>query len=246
MTLRLSVALLKATANWTVHSRSLAKVPTSLKGKTKSSQEWLTRQFKDPYVQKAREMNYRARSAFKLLEINDKFHFLHPGQTVLDCGAAPGSWSQVLVELINSNGARDKVPVGKVVAVDKSVMRAIDGVVLLDQADFTSMETAAKLTKVLNGEKLDVILSDMAPNASGDKQTDHFRLIQLCVAVMGFASKQLKPGGSLLMKMWDGPERLRITQLVEANFKQVKTVKPASSRDDSAEMFLFATGFRQN
>lgn len=231
-----------------VHSSAqqfaMAKLPSNLKGRKKDAQEWLKRQFKDPYVHKAHELHYRARSAFKLIEINDKYQFLKPGHIVLDCGAAPGSWTQVVIPLVNADKNMPQSPIGKVIAVDKAVMREVKDAIIIDQSDFRDSKTLAKIRNELNeAVKFDVIVSDMAPSATGAKQLDHICIIELCLAVLSFAIDHLKLNGTMLCKFWDGSERKVLVSKFEEFFDVVKVVKPNASRDDSAEHFLLATKF---
>ncbi|ESP03933.1 hypothetical protein LOTGIDRAFT_109890 [Lottia gigantea] len=218
----------------------LSKTVEKLKGKGKSSQEWLKRQASDPYVQKALDENYRCRSAFKLIEINDKYKILRPGQVVIDCGAAPGSWCQVAAQKV----AKHKQGIGTVIGIDLQNFEPIDGVHVLSECDFTLPESQSKILDILNGQKADVILSDMAPNASGIKSMDHDVIIELCQAVLQFGLWVLKPGGTILCKLWMGANQKSFENDLKSNFESVKVVKPASSRSDSSEIFLLARNFQ--
>ncbi|CAH1389962.1 unnamed protein product [Nezara viridula] len=155
------------------------KIPINLKGKSKSSQEWLIRQLKDPYVENARIKNYRSRSAFKLLEIDAKHKILCPGQCVIDCGAAPGGWTQVAVEKTNAALADKHAEQGFVVGIDRLQIFPIEGAVLLSGCDFREKSSHEKLHDALQGRKVDVVLSDMAPNATGIKTMDHDAIVSL-------------------------------------------------------------------
>uniref|UniRef100_A0A8D9A776 rRNA methyltransferase 2, mitochondrial n=1 Tax=Cacopsylla melanoneura TaxID=428564 RepID=A0A8D9A776_9HEMI len=214
------------------------------KGKSHSSSLWLARQFSDPYVQKAKMENYRCRSAFKLLEINSKVKLLHPGMKVLDCGAAPGSWSQVAVKLVNSNGDDPKKPKGLVVSVDKLPIYPIDGAVTLSRCDFTKPTIQEQLISILKDDKLDIVLSDMAPNATGVREMDHDLITKLAISVIRFAVTYSKPGADVLIKIWDGRNRPELEENISRFYSKFKIMKPESSRKNSAEMFLLGRGFK--
>ncbi|KAL3876745.1 hypothetical protein ACJMK2_034542 [Sinanodonta woodiana] len=219
------------------------KSPENLKGKSLSSQLWLRRQLNDPYVQKARVENWRCRSAFKLLEIDDKRDILKPGNIVIDCGAAPGSWSQVAVKRVNSSAENPGDPTGIVIGIDIQHMFPVPGATILDQHDFTKKETQVKITELLSGKQADVVLSDMAPNASGSRELDHDQIVQLCMSVLEFSSKVLRPGGTVLCKLWMGRDTQTLNSVMDRMFDRVKVVKPDASRSDSAEIFLLGTDF---
>ncbi|CAL8122486.1 unnamed protein product [Orchesella dallaii] len=283
-------------------------IPNNLTGKSKSSQEWLSRQLNDPYVKKAHEMNYRARSAFKLIEIDDKVKILKPGQIVLECGAAPGAWTQVIVQRINSDGKgtgikkrRKGMGVGTVIGIDLLPIAPLEGAIFLDGCDFTSLESVQKIKDILamnrkariigdssineevgigvrdgmvvgevgrdelkfgeevadkedtgeggnekNGEStngdtnglVDVVLSDMAPNATGQRSTDHPRIVRLVESALVFAIKNGKSGGHFLAKVWDGSDVKRLEGFLEKYYEKVSRHKPPSSRSDSSELFI--------
>ncbi|KAK3594381.1 hypothetical protein CHS0354_009673 [Potamilus streckersoni] len=217
------------------------KSPENLKGKKLSSQLWLRRQLNDPYVQKSRVENWRCRSAFKLLEIDDKRGILKPGNIVIDCGAAPGSWSQVAVKRVNTSDPDQHT--GTVIGIDIQHMFPVPGATILDQHDFTKQETQLKLTELLCGKQADVILSDMAPNASGSRELDHDQIVQLCMSVLEFSPRVLRPGGTVLCKLWMGRDTQTLHSVMERMFSRVKVVKPDASRSDSAEIFLLGTDF---
>ena len=199
---------------------------------------WLERQLNDPYVQEARRKGYRARSAFKLLEIDDRYRLLKPGMSVVDIGAAPGSWSQVAAERVGATDGR-----GKVVAIDMHGMDPIPGVTILHK-DFLDDDAPALLKHAIGDGEVDVVLSDMAAHASGHRQTDHLRIMALCEAALDFARDVLKPGGHFLCKVLRGGTERQLLADMKRDFGTVRHVKPKSSRDDSAELFVLATGFR--
>ncbi|XP_076243130.1 mitochondrial rRNA methyltransferase 2 [Calliopsis andreniformis] len=219
------------------------KVPTDLKGRNHSSQLWLTRQIQDPYVEKAKKENYRCRSAFKLLEINEKYNILKPGQVVVDCGAAPGGWTQVAVKLTNANGKNDGA-VGTVLGIDKQPMFAINGATLLGRMDFTVPAAQEELLQLLKGNKADVVLSDMAPNACGIRELDHDTIIKLAYFAFKFSLKVLKVNGTFLCKIWDGNKSQQMEEDLLKFFKSVKNVRPQATRTDSTEKFFLAREFK--
>ncbi|CAH1171207.1 unnamed protein product [Phaedon cochleariae] len=220
--------------------------PEGLKSKTKnaSSQHWLSRQLSDPYVEKARMLNYRCRSAFKLIEIDDKYKILQPGHVVLDVGASPGSWTQVIVQRNNSNGSSKDLPTGISVAIDKQQIYPIDGATILGNMDFTDPISQKLLLDHLGGRKADAIVSDMAPSATGMRQLDTENIIKLCYSVLRFALQVSKPDGSLLVKLWQCHELKKLELDMALFYGNVKIVKPQSSRSDSAEIFLLGRRFK--
>ena len=199
---------------------------------------WLERQLNDPYVEEARRRGYRARSAFKLLEIDDRYRLLKPGMSVVDLGAAPGSWSQVAAERIGAREGR-----GKVVAIDMHGMDPVPGVTVI-RKDFLDEDAPAVLKNAIGDGGVDVVLSDMAAHASGHRQTDHLRIMALCEAALDFARDVLKPGGHFLCKVLRGGAERQLLADMKREFETVRHVKPKSSRDDSAELFVLAKGFR--
>jgi 23S rRNA (uridine2552-2'-O)-methyltransferase len=204
------------------------------KGHTLSSRLWLERQLNDPYVVRARREGFRSRAAFKLIEIDDKHHLLKSGARVLDLGATPGGWSQVAARRV---GAR-----GRVVAIDVLEMDAIPGVEFA-RLDFLGAEAPDKLKAMLGGPA-DVVLSDMAANATGHRQTDHVKIVALVEAAAEFAREVLRPGGVFLAKVIQGGTEGALLAALKRDFASVKHVKPAASRTDSAELYVLATGFR--
>ncbi|XP_058450066.1 rRNA methyltransferase 2, mitochondrial [Malaya genurostris] len=218
-------------------------VPSNLKGKKKSSQEWLTRQLNDPYVERAKIMNYRCRSAFKLLEIDQKYSLIQPGSTVIDCGAAPGSWSQLAVKHSNADGSKHGMPKGMVIGIDLLQIYPIEHATLLGNSDFTKPETQNKIRSLLGERRIDCVLSDMAPNATGVRSLDQENIITLCYAVLRFAILMSSSKASLLMKVWDNSEVVTLEKNMQKYYTHVKRIKPKASRDDSAENFLLGRGF---
>jgi len=200
-----------------------------------SSQQWLARQLNDPYVARAKREGLRSRAAFKLSEIDDKHHFLKTGARVVDLGAAPGGWSQVAAKRVGAKG--------RVVAIDVLEMAAVPGVEFL-QFDFLDARAPEKL-KALLGGPADVVLSDMAANATGHRPTDHLKIMALVEAAAQFAREVLRPGGAFLSKVIQGGTEKELLAALKRDFETVKHVKPAASRSDSAELYVLATGFRQ-
>lgn len=215
----------------------------NLKGKTHSSQLWITRQIRDPYVEKARREHYRCRSAFKLLEINERFKILQPGHVVIDCGAAPGSWTQVAIKETNADGRNDG-DVGRVIGIDKQPIYPIEGATLLGGMDFTAEKTQADMLNLLKGEKADVVLSDMAPNASGIRDLDHENIIRLGYSALKFALRVTKTDGTFVCKVWDGGKSQLLENDLLRFYKSVKSVRPQATRDESTEKFFLAKGFK--
>ena len=213
------------------------RVKTS-KSKTVSQKIWLERQLNDPYVQEAKKLGYRSRSAFKLIEIDDKYEILKPGYRVVDLGAAPGGWCQVAVKRVKAEEGK-----GVVVAIDMHSMDPIPSVIIFKK-DFYDEDAPAVLIAALGGEQADCVLSDMATHATGHKQTDHINIIALVETGYVFAKSILKPGGTYLAKVLRGGTEGALLTSLKKDFRTVRHVKPMSSRDDSAELFMLATGFR--
>jgi 23S rRNA (uridine2552-2'-O)-methyltransferase len=212
-------------------------VTVKSKGKRKlSSKLWLERQLNDPYVAQARREGFRSRAAYKLIEINDKFHLLKPGMTVVDLGAAPGGWSQVAAKRV---GAPAK---GKVVAIDLLEMGEIPGVDFA-QLDFLDADAPSRLI-AMSGGRADLVMSDMAANTTGHRTTDQLRIVGLVEAAALFAAEVLKPGGAFLAKVFQSGADAELLAQLKRNFAGVKHVKPAASRQDSSERYVLATGFR--
>ncbi|XP_045212851.2 rRNA methyltransferase 2, mitochondrial-like [Mercenaria mercenaria] len=218
--------------------------PNKFKGK-QSSRDWVTRQLNDPYVRLANEENYRCRSAFKLTEIDDNLRIIKPGGIVIDCGAAPGSWSQVAAQRIQLKSKHDGTQKeGMVIAVDLRDIEPIDGVTVFANSDFTKSETQSKLLRMLDNRLANTVLSDMAPNASGNREHDHQVISELCLSVLKFSSQVLESGGHVVCKLWDGSEKKKLLSVMNRMFETVKTIKPDASRSDSAEIFLVGLYFK--
>ncbi|KAK2543598.1 Ftsj2 [Columba livia] len=208
--------------------------------KTGAEHWWLQRHLKDPFVKAAKRQHYRCRSAFKLLEIDDKHRILRPGLCVLDCGAAPGAWSQVAVERVNALGTDPAVPTGFVLGVDLLRISPLEGAVFLSERDIADPSTVRAIQGLLPAEKVDVVLSDMAPNATGIKELDHQKLISLCLGLLNLSQSILKPKGTMLCKFWDGRESHLLQNRLKEQFQDVRTIKPQASRKDSAESYYLA------
>jgi 23S rRNA (uridine2552-2'-O)-methyltransferase len=210
----------------------------SAKGRTPSQKHWLERQLNDPFVREAKRLGYRARSAFKLTEVADKYHLLRPGMRVVDLGAAPGSWSQVAARRVRAAEGE-----GRVIAIDMHEMDPVPGVTVI-KGDFLDENAPALLKQALGGEAADVVLSDMAAHATGHRQTDHLRIMALCDAALAFAREVLKPGGTFLCKVLRGGTEADLLAAMKRDFASVRHLKPKASRGDSAELFVLGTGFR--
>lgn len=207
------------------------------RGRTVSSQRWLQRQLNDPYVAEAKKRGYRSRAAFKLLQLDDQFHFLKPGGRVVDLGAAPGGWTQVAVERVKPGKGG-----GVVVGIDLTPVEPIAGATVLAK-DFYDDDAPAVLQELLGGPA-DVVLSDMAAAATGETQVDHLRIMGLAEAAHDFACHVLKPGGSFVAKVLRGGTERTLLDRLKRDFTKVRHVKPEASRADSAEMYVVGTGFR--
>jgi 23S rRNA (uridine2552-2'-O)-methyltransferase len=212
------------------------KVRVRSGGRTQASRRWLERQLNDPYVARARREGLRSRAAFKLMEIDDKAKLLKPGAKVVDLGAAPGGWSQVAAKRVRAGNG------GRVVAIDLLPMDPLPGVDFL-QLDFLDPQAPDQL-KALLGGPADVVLTDMAANATGHRATDHLKIMGLAEAAADFAREVLKPGGAFLAKVLQGGTEGELLASLKRDFGSVKHVKPAASRSDSAELYVLATGFR--
>lgn len=202
-----------------------------------SSKLWLERQLNDPYVARAKREGFRGRAAFKLIELDDKHHLLRKGARVVDLGAAPGGWSQVAAKRIGAGEGR-----GKIVAIDVLQMAPLAGVEFIE-LDFLHPRAPETIKNLLGGPA-DVVLSDMAANATGHRKTDHLKIMGLAEAAADFACEVLTPGGAFLCKVLQGGTETTLLAALKRNFASVKHVKPSASRADSAELYLLATGFR--
>jgi len=203
------------------------------KGRTQSSIQWLNRQINDPYVKQAKIDGWRSRAAYKLIELDEKFSLLRGRQRVVDLGIAPGGWSQVV---------RRKVPAAKVVGIDLLPTEPIEGVTIFEM-DFMADEAPAALEGALDGPP-DLVLSDMAANTVGHKQTDHLRTMGLVETAVDFAIQTLAPGGAFVGKVFAGGTDTELLNLLKRNFQTVKHAKPPASRKGSSEWYVIAQGFK--
>ena len=218
--------------------RNLKVKVKSAKGRTTSSTRWLQRQLNDPFVKEARLQGYRSRSAFKLLEIDNKFNLLKKGHKVLDLGCAPGGWCQVAAKKVEVNSSENLVT-----GLDIKQCEAIVGVTFFE-TDFLDEGQFLKFENSLD-KKFNVILSDMAPNATGHKKTDNLQIMALVEAATDFAVKFLKQDGSFVAKVLDAGAGPEIQKLVNKKFEKVINFKPKASRSDSSERYLVAIGFKE-
>jgi len=218
-------------------ARELKQRLRTAKKRTPSSQRWLERQLNDPYVARAKREGYRSRAAYKLLEMDEKFRFLRPGQRVVDLGAAPGGWAQVAAKRVGSAEGK-----GRIVGIDLLPVETLPGAELIE-LDFLAPEAPERLTEMLGGPA-DVVMSDMAANATGHRKTDHLRIVGLAEAAAEFARAVLAPGGVFITKVLQGGTEGALLADLKRDFATVRHVKPAASRADSAELYVLATGFR--
>ena len=207
------------------------------KRRSLASKLWLDRQLNDPYVARAKREGMRSRAAYKLIEIDDKIHFLKPGARVVDLGAAPGGWTQIAAKRVGADSGR-----GRVVAIDILEMIPVAGADIL-HLDFLSDDAPDRL-KALLGGPADVVLSDMAANTTGHRKTDHLKIMALAETAALFAREVLTPGGAFLCKVLQGGTEGTLLADLKRDFATVKHVKPSASRSDSAELYVLATGFR--
>jgi 23S rRNA (uridine2552-2'-O)-methyltransferase len=209
-----------------------------MKSKSKKvNRAWLHDHLTDPYVKQAQREGYRARAAYKLKEIDEALGLVRPGQTVVDLGAAPGAWSQYLRRRFAPDGAGVGALDGRIVALDLLPMEPIEGVHFL-QGDFRDDAVLAQLEAVLQGEPVDLVVSDMAPNLSGIPASDAARVSHLVELAVDFAGRRLRPGGALVVKCFHGSGYSQLVRLFKDRFRVVKPIKPKASRDRSAETFL--------
>ncbi len=209
------------------------KVKTA-KGRKISSTLWLERQLNDPYVQRAKAEGYASRAAYKLIEINEKYPIIKPGDRVIDLGAAPGGWCQVSVGLTGSTVEKPSV-----VGIDYLEMAPVSGAVILQQ-DFLDDDAPDNLMNAIGGEMPNVVLSDMAAPTTGHRKTDHLRTMHLVEVALDFALEALPPGGHFLSKTFQGGTESELLALMKRSFKQIFHVKPPASRDGSVELYLLA------
>jgi 23S rRNA (uridine2552-2'-O)-methyltransferase len=208
------------------------------KRRSASSTRWLERQLNDPYVARARAEGYRARSAYKLIEIDDRFRLLAPGKRVIDLGAAPGGWAEVAAHRVRSTDADPRV-----IAVDYLDMDPLPGVIVLKQ-DFLAEDAPQAIRQALAGSPADIVLSDLAAPTTGHRRTDHLRTIHLCETAADFALQVLKPGGHFVAKVFQGGTEGELLATLKRHFDSVHHVKPPASRAESVELYLVAKGFR--
>ena len=220
-------------------ARSMFVRVKTAKGRKPSSTRWLQRQLNDPYVIQARSEGYRSRAAFKLKELDDRFHILRPGLKVVDLGAAPGGWTQVVVERIKSD--RDG-STSSVVGMDILEWDPVPGATTL-VGDFTADDSPDILRRALGG-LADVVLSDMAAPTTGHPPTDHLRIIGLVEVALDFALTVLAPGGVFVAKVFQGGTEKTLLDLLKRNFETVRHAKPPASRAESAETYVVAMGFK--
>lgn len=221
-----------------VQSRSLTTKVKTAKGRKLSSTLWLQRQLNDPYVKQAKAEGYASRAAYKIKEMDDRYHILKKGKRVIDLGAAPGGWTQVSVERTGSTPEEVLV-----VGIDYLNMMHVPGAVVLEK-DFLDDDAPDALIKALGGHEPDIVLSDMAAPTTGHKRTDHLRTMYLVEVALDFALKVLKPGGHFLSKTFQGGTESELLNLLKHNFQEVHHVKPPASRDGSVELYLFARNFK--
>ncbi len=214
--------------------RNLKVRVKTAKRRSASSARWLERQLNDPYVAEARKRGYRSRAAFKLAQLDDRFHFLKPGAKVVDLGCAPGGWVQVVAERCGR--------AAKIVGIDLLEVEAISGAELL-VGDFLDEDAPQRLKEALGGSA-DIVLSDMAASSTGHAKTDHLKVMALVEAAHLFAREVLAPGGSFVAKVLQGGTERGLLALLKQDFAKVSHAKPAASRADSSEMYLVATGYR--
>nr|WP_245416083.1 RlmE family RNA methyltransferase [Microvirga sp. 17 mud 1-3] len=215
-------------------SRTLKQRVKTANKRSLSSQKWLERQLNDPYVARAKREGYRSRAAYKLLEIDEKYHILKSGQRVVDLGAAPGGWSQIAARKVGEKG--------RVVGIDLLPIDPMPGVEFV-QLDFLDESAPDKLIEMLGGPA-DIVMSDMAANTTGHKKTDHLRIMGLAEAAIAFAREIMAPGGVFIAKVFQGGTESQLLADLKRDFATVRHVKPAASRADSSELYVMATGFR--
>ncbi len=227
----------KASAGGFSGNRELKTRVKTARGRKPSSTRWLQRQLNDPYVALAKKEGYRSRAAYKLIELDDKFHFLKAGKIVLDLGAAPGGWTQVAAARVKSTEEKPLV-----VGVDILPMPSVPSAKIM-QLDFMD-DAAPDAIHALIPDGVDVVLSDMAPNTTGHQATDHLRIMALIEAAYPFACEVLKAGGVFIAKVFQGGAEKELLAQMQKNFASVKHAKPKASRSDSAEMYVVAIGFK--
>ncbi len=214
--------------------RMAVRVKTAKK-RSPSSAAWLARQLNDPYVAAAKEQGFRSRAAFKIIQLDEQFKLLRAGMKVVDLGAAPGGWSQIVAKKIGASG--------KLIALDILEMAPLPGAIILHM-DFLAPDAPNKLKAALDGPA-DLVLSDMAPSTTGHARTDHIRIMALAESAALFATEILAPGGTFVCKLFQGGAEKELLDLLRKHFAKVKHAKPPSSRADSSESYIVAQGFRR-
>ena len=214
--------------------KMLAVKVKNAKYNTVSSNRWLQRQLNDPYVAESKRLGYRSRAAFKLIQLNEKFHFLGKGKRIIDLGCAPGGWTQVAAKYNKGSG--------EIIGMDLLPTEAIDGAILLQQ-DFTADDAAENIKALLHGPA-DVVMSDMAANTTGVQNIDHLRTLNLVEAAYEFAKEVLAPGGIFIAKVFQGGTEGMLLNDMKIHFQKVTHFKPDASRQDSVEMYVVALGFK--
>jgi 23S rRNA (uridine2552-2'-O)-methyltransferase len=213
--------------------RRLKQRVKTAKNRSLASTIWLDRQLNDPYVHEAKRQGYRSRAAFKILQLDDKYHFFKPGKRVVDLGAAPGGWTQIAI---------DRVKGGRIVGLDILPIEPLAGADLIE-LDFLATEAPDRLKEMLGGQA-DIVLSDMSPPTTGHTSTDHLRIIGLVEVAYQFATEVLAPGGVFIAKVFQGGTENNLLADLKRRFKSVRHAKPPASRAGSAETYLVAIGFR--
>ena len=201
--------------------------------RAKKSRTWVIKQHRDQFFKKAKVLGYKSRAAFKLIELNKKFNFIKKNSNLLDIGSTPGGWSQVASKIVTN---------GKILAVDITPMKKLDNVIFFNE-DFSEEKTKDKIFKIFN-DKIDVIISDMAENTTGNKTIDSIRTNSLCSDVINFSLKILTSKGSLVCKLFMGEDFLEVKNLAKKNFKNVDFFKPESSRSESKETYIICSSLK--
>jgi 23S rRNA (uridine2552-2'-O)-methyltransferase len=212
------------------------------KQRSPSSAAWLARQLNDPYVAEAKRLGYRSRAAFKLIELDERFHLLKRGARIVDLGAAPGGWTQIAAQRIGAEEGPRKEGRAKLVAADILPMEAVPGATVLQQ-DFLDATAPAQIIAALGGPA-DLVLSDMAAPATGHAATDHLRIVALAEAAYEFAKEVLAPGGAFVAKVFQGGAEGALLAALKRDFTSLRHAKPPASRAESAEVYVVAQGFR--
>ncbi len=220
------------------NARPLKTHLKKVRGRKASSTKWLQRQVNDPYVSEAHRQGFRGRAAFKIMQLDDQFHFFKSGRRVVDLGCAPGGWSQIAVKRVHSTPENPLV-----VGLDLLPTKPISGANLI-QLDFTSDEAPARLQELLGNHKADIVMSDMAPNTTGMHAIDHLRIMNLLEMAYDFAIQVLNTNGFFIAKIFQGGTENTFLARMKKDFAIVKHAKPDASRKDSSEMYVVAIGFK--